>query len=137
LRYPYNDSIRATPIDLVAELRKKAVEEYMPGLPSPLTVDGVRLFFYNQYNRDEVSIYGIYLGTVFGFTIREAPRRIDGSRIGPFPFWRHSPGVNQDDPNWQRIQELVYENMQVLIQYWNSHYDEIVKRFDRRYDGLF
>ena len=51
LCYPYNDSIRATPIDLYAELRKKAVEEYLPYLPSPLTVDGIRLFFYNQYNR--------------------------------------------------------------------------------------
>src|SRR5215475_3980015 len=57
MRSPFNDSIRATLIDLYAELRKKAVEEYLPHLPSPLTIDGVGLFFYNQYNRNEVSIY--------------------------------------------------------------------------------
>ena len=137
LRYRYNDSIRANPIDLNAELRRMAVEEYLPHLPSPLTVDGIRLFFYNQYNRNEVSIYGIYLGTVFGFTIRHNTRGIDGSPIWEFPAWRYSPGVNRDDPNWERVRYIVYKNRQALIQYWDAHYDEIVKRFDRRYDGLF
>jgi hypothetical protein len=137
LRYPYNDSIRATPIDLYAELREKGMEEYLPHLPSPGAVDGIRLFFYNQYNRDEVSIYGIYLGTVFGFTIRHNPRSIDDNPIWEFPAWRYSHGINRDDPNWQRVWYSVYKNKQVLIQYWDSHYDEIVKQFDRRYDGLF
>src|SRR5262249_27850978 len=137
LRYPYNDSIRATPIDLYAELRKKAVEEYLRRLPSPLTVDGIRLFFYNQYNRNEVSIYGIYLGTVFGFTIRPDPHNVDDSRIWEFPVWRYSHGINIDDPNWRRVWNIVNNNMQVLIQYWDSHYDDIVKRFHWLYDGLF
>src|SRR5262249_16579689 len=137
LRYRYNDFIRATPIDLYAELRKKAVEEYLPYLPSPLTVDGIRLFFYNQYNRNEVSIYGIYIGTVFGLTIRHDPRSIDGNRIWEFPSWRYSRGVNREDPNWQRNWNIVNNNKQVLIQYWDSHYNEIVKQFDSRYDSLF
>jgi hypothetical protein len=145
LRYRYNDSIRANPIDgyterrnkAMDEYRKKAVEEYLPRLPSPGAVDGIRLFFYNQYNRNEVSIYGIYLGMVFGFTIRHNTRSMDGNPIWEFPAWRYSPGVNRDDPNWERVRYIVYKNRQVLIQYWDSHYDEIVKRFDRRYDGLF
>jgi hypothetical protein len=90
-----------------------------------------------QYNSDEVSIYGIYLGTVFGLTIRHDPRAIDGSSIWEFPMWRHSSKVNRDDPNWKRVWNIVNNNKQVLIQYWDSHYDEIVKRFDSRYDGLF
>src|SRR5262245_32545075 len=145
LRYPYNDSIRAAPIDLYAELRKKgveefrkkAVEEYLPRLPSPLTVDGIRLFFYNQYNRNEVSIYGIYLGTVFGFTIRPDPHNVDGSRIWECPVWRYSYGINRDDPDWQSVWNIVYNNKQDLIQYLDSHYDEIDKQFDWRYNGLF
>ena len=145
LRYPYNESIRANPIDLYAELRKrgveefrkKAVEEYLPRLPSPLTLDGVRLFFYNQYNPNEVSIYGIYLGTVFGFTIGPDPQNVDDSRISEFPVWRYSPGINKDDPDWQRVRNIVNDNKQVLIQYWDSHYDDIVKRFHWLYDGLF
>lgn len=137
MRYPYNDSIRAAPIDLYAELRKKAVEEYLPHLPSPLTVDGIRLFFYNQYNRYVVSIYGIYHGAVFGFTVRHDPRSIDGNPIWEFPLWRYSHGVNRNDPNLERVWYIVYKNKQALIQYWDSHYDEIVKRFDSRYDGLF
>jgi len=145
LRYPYNDSIRANPIDLYAELlkrgmeeyRKKAAEEYLPRLPSPLTVDGIRLFYYNQYNPNEVSIYGIYLGTVFGFTLRHDPQNVDDSRIWEFPVWRYSHGINKDDPNWQRVWNIVNDNKQVLIQYWDSHYDDIVKRFHWLYDGLF
>jgi len=137
LRYPYNDSIGATHIDLYAELREKGMEEYLPHLPSPAAVDGVRLFFYNQYNRNEVSIYGIYLGTVLGFTIRHDPRSVDDNPIWEFPAWRYSHGINRDDPNWQRVCYGVYKNKQFLIQYWDSHYDEIVKQFDRRYGGLF
>lgn len=137
LRYRYNDSINKVPIDLYAELREKAMETYFPNLPSPLTVDGVRLFFYNQYNRDEVSIYGIHLETVFGFTIRPVPRAIYGGPIWEIPHWRYSKEIDKDDPDWQRVRELVHKNKDVLIQYWDSHYDEIIKRFDRRYDGLF
>ena len=145
LRYPYNDSIRATPIDLYAELRekameeyrKKAVEEYLPRLPSPGVIDGIRLFFYNQYNRNEVSIYGIYLGTVFGLTLRPDPHNVDDSRIWESPVWRYSRGINKDDPNWRHVWNIVNDNKQSLIQYWDSHYDEIVKGFDWRYDSVF
>jgi hypothetical protein len=137
LRYPYNGSIQAAPIDLAEQLREKAMETYLPGLPSPLIVDGVRLFFYNQYNRDEVSIYGVYLGKVFGFTLRPASRAIYSSPIWEIPHWRYSKEIDKDDPDWQRIRETVYKNKRALIQYWDSHYDEIIKRFDRRYDGLF
>ncbi len=145
LRYRYNDSIRPTPVDLYAELRekamaeyrKKAVEEYLPRLPSPGVFDGIRLFFYNQYNRNEVSIYGIYLGTVFGFILRPDPHNVDDSCIWESPVWRYSHGINKDDPNWQRVWNIVNDNKQALVQYWDSHYDEIVKRFDWRYDGLF
>ena len=104
---------------------------------SNITVDGIRLFFYNQYNRNEVSIYGIYLGTVFGLTIRHDPRTINGRPIWEFPVWRQSSKVDQEDPNLERVWYVVNKNKQVLIQYWDSHYNEIVKRFDRRYDGLF
>ncbi len=43
----------------------------------------------------------------------------------------------KDDPNWQRVWNIVNDNKQVLIQYWDSHYDDIVKRFHWLYDGLF
>jgi hypothetical protein len=137
MRYPFNDSIRAAPIDLYAELRKKAVEEYLPRLPSPLTVDGVGPFFYNQYNRDEVSIYGVYLESVFGFTISHFPRAFYSGPVWEFPQRRYSKGINRDDPNWRRVRDIMYKNKQALIQYRDSHCDEIVKQFDRRYDGLF
>jgi hypothetical protein len=88
-------------------------------------------------DRDEVSIYGIYLGTVFGFTLRPVPRATYSGPIWEIPHWRYSKEIDKDDPDWQRVRELVYKNEGGLIQYWDSHYDEIIKRFDRRYDGWF
>jgi hypothetical protein len=65
-------------------------------------------------------------------------RRLLVKWIGVTLFvWRYSPGINRDDPNWRHVWDIVNDNKQVLIQYWDAHYDEIVKRFDWRYDGLF
>ena len=60
-----------------------------------------------------------------------------GALLLKYRSWRYSSEVNRKDPNWQLIWNIVNKNKQALIQYWDSHNDEIVKRFDSRYDGLF
>ena len=113
LRYPYNDSIHANPSDMSGELRKKAIEEYLPSLPSPLSVDGIRLFYYNQYNRNKVSIFGIYQEKVFGLLLRSDPRN---SVCLDFATWWSSRNIDTNDPAWERIWVIVNMNRQTLIQ---------------------